>query len=208
MTAASSSLVRVHNAVPLLECTTTLTGEELSQIGAILIKFGQHQDWGISRAHRHHELRSNEIMVHRVERRTDICEPVQSSPLDKFYPHSWRYTSARHLTPYEYGTCSRPELPRGFISKLWEQLDCMDLQWSISLVPIEAHQGRNEKWIETVDAEARSMASKLVSQNHDDPRYETVGWRFFPASGGAVEVAVVRQCQRNPVTGFHKAVYT
>jgi len=32
--------------------------------------------------------------------------------------------------------------------------------------------------------------------------------RSFPAGQGAIEVVTVRQCQRNPVTGFHKAVYT
>jgi hypothetical protein len=208
MTAGSKSLHQTHNAVPLLECTIAPTGEELARIGAILIKFGQHRHWGISRTHRHHELHSNEMMVHQVNRRTDICKPVQFGSLDELHPHSWHYTSARHLTPYEYGTCPRPGVPQSFISELWEQLERMSVKWSVSLFPLEAHHGRDKKWVEVIDSEARSMTSRLVSQAHDDPRLETVGWRFFRADEGAVEVASARQCQRNPVTGFHKAVYT
>lgn len=208
MTAAFVSPGRTHNTVPLLECTIAPTVEELSQIGAILIRFEQHQDWGIGRAHRHHELQSNEMMVHRVDRLTDICEPVQFGSLDEVHPHSWHYTSARHLTPYEYGTCPRPEIPQNLISELWKQVECMDLKWSVSLIPLEAHQGRDMKWVETIDSEARIMTSELVFQSHDAPYLETVGWRFIRAGEGAVEVVTVRQCQRNPVTGFHKAVYT
>lgn len=82
------------------------------------IRFGQHQDWGIGRAHGHHELQSNEIMVHRVDRLTDICEPAQFGSLDEVHTHSWHYTSARHLTLYEYGTCPRPGIPQDVISEL------------------------------------------------------------------------------------------
>lgn len=98
-------------------------------------------------------------------------------------------------------------MPQEFISELWEQLDVMKVRWSVSLIPIEPYQGRGEKWIETTDPETRSMTSILVSETHDVPVSETVGWRFFRNGEGAVELAVVRQCKRDTVTGFHQAIY-
>ena len=207
MTSVLKTPGQIHNAVPLLDCTVAPTEAELLRIGATLVQFEQHQDWGIGRTHRHHELHSNEVMIHRVDRRTDVCEPVKFSSLIELHPHSWQYTSARHLSPYEYDTRSRPEMPQEFISELWEQLDVMKVSWSVSLIPIEPYQGRDEQWIETTDPETRSMTSILVSETHDVPVSETVGWRFFRSDEGAVELAVVRQCKRDTVTGFHQAIY-
>jgi hypothetical protein len=52
------------------------------------------------------------------------------------------------------------------------------------------------------------MTFDLVSHTHGVLLCETEGWKSFPTDEGAVEVAVVKQRHRDPVTGSHKAVYT
>lgn len=52
------------------------------------------------------------------------------------------------------------------------------------------------------------MTFDLVSHTHGVLLCETEGWGSFPTDEGAVEVAVVKQRHRDPVTGSHKAVYT
>jgi hypothetical protein len=80
--------------------------------------FKQDQNSGISRTHLHHEIQSNMIVIHRVDRRTDTCKPVEFDPLDELHPYSWDYTSALHLSAYEFGTRSRLKIPQDPISEL------------------------------------------------------------------------------------------
>lgn len=44
--------------------------------------------------------------------------------------------------------CSRLKLPQNSMSKLWRKLGCVDIQWGISITPIQAEQGTDEKRVE------------------------------------------------------------
>ncbi|KAH0029367.1 hypothetical protein KCU78_g3368, partial [Aureobasidium melanogenum] len=206
MASRALSPYQVHNAVPLLEHTTPLSDDLLSKIGAILVRAKEHLNWGIGRNHRHHELKPKELMVHETNGPRDICRPVEWDSISKVYPHSWHYTSGDHLTPYEYGTQPQPDIPLSLVSEL---LSVMRTESTVALIPIGTSlEGGDKKWVETVSSEDRSMTSDLVSQNQRFPQSETVGWMFFPAGHGVVKAVVIRECKKNPVTGFHKAEYT
>ncbi|KAH0332858.1 hypothetical protein KCU81_g10026, partial [Aureobasidium melanogenum] len=197
---------QVHNAVPLLEHADFLSDDLLLKVGAILIRAKEHRNWGICRKHRHHELKPKELMVHETNGPRDICRPVEWNPTSKVYPHSWHYTSGDHLTPYEYGTQPQPDIPLPLASEL---LEVMRTESTVALIPIATSlEGGDKKWVETVSSEDRSMTSDLVPQSRCFPQSETVGWMFFPAGQGAVKAVVIRECKKNPVTGFHKAEYT
>ncbi|KAG9561342.1 hypothetical protein KCU77_g12446, partial [Aureobasidium melanogenum] len=209
MASSALSPYQIHNAVPLLEDTDSLSDDLLSKIGAILVRAKEHQNWGIGRKPRHHELKPTELMVHETNGPRDICRPVECDSTSKVYPHSWHYTSGDHLTPYEYGTQPQPDITSPLVSELLEQLRLMRIESTVALIPIETSlEGEDKKWVETVSSEDRSMTSDLVPQSQRFPQFEAVGWRFSPAGEGAVKAVVTRECKRNPVTGFHKAEYT
>ena len=197
---------QVHNAVPLLEHTPPLSDDLLSKIGAILVRAKQHRNWGIGRKHRHYELKPKELMVHETNGPRDICRPVEWNSTRKVYPHSWHYKSGDHLTPYEYGTQPQPDIPLPLVSEL---LGVMRTESTLALIPIATSlEGGDKKWVETVSSEDRSMTSDLVPQSRCFPQSEAVGWILFPAVQGTVKAVVLRECKKNPVTGFHKAEYT
>lgn len=52
------------------------------------------------------------------------------------------------------------------------------------------------------------MISSLIPRALTTPDFEPVGWRFLPTGEDLVEVAVMRECKRDPVTGIHKGFYT
>jgi hypothetical protein len=93
------------------------------------------------------------IVIHQVDGRTDVCEPVKFDPLNELHPHSWHYTSALHLSAYDFGTRLRLKIPQDPISELQKPIDVMEVRWSVSLNPIEAHQGRGKEWDESIDPE-------------------------------------------------------
>ena len=197
---------QVHNAVPLLEHTPPLSDDLLSKIGAILVRAKQHRNWGIGRKHRHYELKPKELMVHETNGPRDIWRPVEWNSTRKVYPHSWHYKSGDHLTPYEYGTQPQPDIPLPLVSEL---LGVMRTESTLALIPIATSlEGGDKKWVETVSSEDRSMTSDLVPQSRCFPQSEAVGWILFPAGQGTVKAVVLRECKKNPVTGFHKAEYT
>lgn len=197
----------IHNAVPILERTSPLPADEILQIGEILIRHGHDREWGICRMHRHHDLKSNEIMVHHLssDERTDFCKPVEYNLDTKVYPHSWYFTHDGQFAPYEYSIRMQPQLSSTCVLQLQNLLRTVENGSGVSFIPIDTQSG-DQKWIETVDDQNRSMTSTLVSENFSASGSESVGWRFQPTVKGAVRAKILRECKKQP-TGSHKAVY-
>ncbi|KAH0135595.1 hypothetical protein KCU66_g75, partial [Aureobasidium melanogenum] len=198
---------KIYNAVPILECTSPLPADERLQIGEILIRHGHDREWGICRMHRHHDLDLDEIMVHHLssDERTDVCKPVESSQDTEVYPHSWRFTHDGEFIPYEYSNRMRPRLSLECVLELQERLRIIESGLGVSFIPLDT-QDEDQKWVETVDDQNRSMTSTLVSDDFHAPEYEVVAWRFVSTASGAAKAAILRECKKQP-TGSHKAIY-
>ncbi|THV63871.1 hypothetical protein D6D28_10331 [Aureobasidium pullulans] len=210
MTALSVTMEQIFNQIPLLESAAHLDDDHLRRIGNVFINHNQHNNWGICRVHRHHDLNPDEIMVHKLQpgETVDICKVENISRMAELHPHSWHFSPADELIPYEYSLDVMPNLSEEFKRDLYSQLRTTGLLPQVSLIPIEqTFEENDQKWLEFVNNADRTMISISTSRLLIDPGFETVGWRFRPGIDGEVEVIVLKECRKHPQTGVHHTLY-
>lgn len=168
----------------------------LQAVGAIFIKHGVHQTFGLVLLHRHEILHPGFVMVHTLTAEREDIGGMQAWKAQELYPSSFFINSHHHFVPCEFSTAKGVVPDPKFLSELQTYFTAHDLTRLLGV----AHIVQTEKvWVEREFSGGGTIATEEDEEGSDGV---ITFWQFLDNAKG-VRIKVLRKCETGPFGG-HK----
>ncbi|KAF2151477.1 hypothetical protein K461DRAFT_322717 [Myriangium duriaei CBS 260.36] len=190
----------VYNGLPDIDDQPIQTGQALSAIGALFVKYKVHDSFGLALLHKHFEMQPGEIMVHNEL----VCSPL---PLEAAAATTGRsfFLQDGGFQAYEYEqdqVCETdPTMPNeGFLNELRSHLLEAGLGRTLALTRVNHDL---PLLMEACGPDRTHVCAPVVDEDclHVEDSRDT-SWRFEEDRGSSIKIVVASKCKVKP-NGIH-----